>query len=77
MRNAQTRATSMDNWPLNLNVAQPMDALIAYSSSDEEDEKSQKPVEINPDESAKVVSKLKERFPLNSAPTVLGKVGIN
>ena len=54
-----------------------MDALTAYSSSDEEDEKSQKPVEINPDESAKVVSKLKERFPLNSAPTVLGKVSIN
>lgn len=54
-----------------------MDALTAYSSSDEEDERSHKPVEINPDESAKVVSMLKERFPLNSAPTVLGKVGIN
>lgn len=51
-----------------------MDALTAYSSSDEED---QKPVEIDPDESAKVVLKLKERFPLNSAPTVLGKVGFN
>lgn len=54
-----------------------MDALTAYSSSDEEDEKSQKIVEINPDESTKVVSKLKERFPLNSAPTVLGKVSFN
>ena len=54
-----------------------MDALTAYSSSDEEDERSQNSVEINPDESSKVVSMLKERFPLNSAPTVLGKVGIN
>ena len=54
-----------------------MDALTAYSSSDEEEERKQERVEIDPDESAKVVSKLKERFPLNSAPTVLGKVSIN
>lgn len=54
-----------------------MDALTAYSSSDEEGDKDQKDTEIDPDESVKVVSRLKERFPLNSAPTVLGKVGIN
>ena len=51
-----------------------MDALTAYSSSDEDDDKTP---EIDPHESAKVVSRLKERFPLNSAPAVLGKVGIN
>lgn len=54
-----------------------MDAITAYSSSDEEDDGSQKSTEIDPNESFKVVSKLKERFPLNSAPTILGKVCIN
>ena len=54
-----------------------MEALTEYSSSDEEGERDHKPVEIDPEESAKVVSRLKEKFPLNSAPTVLGKVGIN
>ena len=51
-----------------------MDSLTAYSSSEDEDDKNQ--TEIDPSESTKVVSKLKERFPLNSAPVVLGKVGI-
>ena len=54
-----------------------MDSLTAYSSSDEEGERGNKPAEIDPEESAKIVSKLKEKFPLNSAPTVVGKVGIN
>lgn len=54
-----------------------MEALTAYSSSDEEGDRLQKSEEIDPKESAKTVSRLKEKFPLNSAPTVLGKVGIN
>ena len=52
-----------------------MDALTAYSSSEDEEDKNK--TEIDPTESAKVVTKLKERFPLNSAPVVLGRVGIN
>ena len=55
-----------------------MDALAAYGggSSDEEDNTEEPP--IDPKESASVLSKLKEKFPLKSAaPNVPNRVSNN
>ena len=49
-----------------------MDALAAYDSSGEEDEprEQEEAPPIDPAESSSVLSKLSEKFLLNSAPTV-------
>ncbi len=56
-----------------------MDALTtAYDSSDgEDDSKDQVIPEIDPQISSRVISELKEKFPLNSAPQVPIKVSTN
>lgn len=53
-----------------------MDALAAYSSSDEGSgpEETHDEPSINPEESSSVIHKLKEKFPLNSAPSVPKRV---
>ena len=58
-----------------------MDALVAYDSSGEEDSTVEKRGDetpsIDPEESASILSKLKEKFSLESAPNVPNKVGNN
>ena len=50
-----------------------MEALYAYDSSDGEEGSET----IDPEKSSEVVAKLKEKFPLNSAPHVPVRVSIN
>ena len=58
-----------------------MDAITAYDSSDEEDHSASEELQrqseapdIDHAESSNVLSQLKERFPLNSAPNVPSRV---
>ena len=53
-----------------------MEALTAYDSGDEEGA-DQKTPDLDVKKSSEVISKLKERFPLNSAPNVPIRVSIN
>lgn len=52
-----------------------MEALTAYSS-EEEDGGDQQTPDIDPTKSTEVLAKLKERFPLDSAPAVPIRVSI-
>ena len=53
-----------------------MDALAAYGSSDEGSgpEETHDEPSIDPEESSSVLHELKEKFPLNSAPSVPKRV---
>ena len=57
-----------------------MEALNAYSSDEDETgggsaEKTES--DIDPSQASETIAKLKEKFPLNSAPYVPVRVGIN
>lgn len=57
-----------------------MDALVAYDSSDEdapaEDREQAEASAIDPAQSKTILSKLKEKFPMNSAPYVPNRVSM-
>ena len=54
-----------------------MEELTAYGSGEEDDGDDQKTPKIDPKQSVEVLAKLKERFPLDSAPAVPIRVSIN
>lgn len=59
-----------------------MDALAVYDSSGEEDnaeapQKEEEALTLDPKESADIIFRLKEKFPLNSAPTVPIRVRVS
>lgn len=57
-----------------------MEALTAYSSDEEETEggkEDQAASTIDPVKASEMIAKLKERFPLNSAPHVPVRVSFN
>lgn len=57
-----------------------MEALTAYSSDEEEirsESEDQIAPNIDPSKASEVIAKLKERFPLNSAPHVPVRVSFN
>lgn len=54
-----------------------MQALAEYDSSDGEGDTEQANPDIDPEKASEVLSRLKDKFPLNSAPYVPVRVSIN
>ena len=54
-----------------------MQALAEYDSSDGEGDAAQVNPDIDPEKAPEVLARLKDKFPLNSAPYVPVRVSIN